>query len=51
MKDLELENKELKRKLKKADEMNKQQLELILHLSRQVKEYEQLQKVKRIANG
>lgn len=34
------ENKELKRKLKVADELNKQQYDLIINLSRQIRGYE-----------
>lgn len=35
-------------KIAKAEEMNKEQFELVMKLSRQVREYEQMLKVRRI---
>lgn len=45
--DLEKENKALKEKLKKADEINSQMLTELLEASRRIREYENLQKVER----
>lgn len=45
--DLEQENKELKEKLKKADEMNSQMLTELLDASKKLREYENMQKVER----
>lgn len=42
------ENKELKRKLRVADDLNKQQYDLIINLSRQIRAYEEMGKVKRL---
>lgn len=42
------ENKELKRKLKVADDLNKQQYDLIINLSRQIRAYEEMGKVNRL---
>ena len=44
---IEQENNELKAKLEKADEMNKQMLALLLEANQTIRDYEKMQKVKR----
>lgn len=44
---IEQENNELKAKLEKADEMNKQMLAFLLEANQTIKYYEKLQKVER----
>lgn len=45
--DLEKENRELKEKLKKADEINSQMLTELLEVSKRIREYENLRKAER----
>ena len=42
---LEQENNELKAKLEKADEMNKQMLTFLLEANQAIRDYEKMQKV------
>lgn len=44
---LEQENNELKAKLEKADEMNKQMLTFLLEANQAIRDYEKMQKVTR----
>lgn len=45
---LKIENQALKRKLKVADELNKEQFDLIIFLNRQIKGYESMNKARRV---
>lgn len=44
---IEQENNELKAKLEKADEMNKQMLAFLLEANQTIRDYEKMQKVTR----